>query len=201
MLDVSIRLSRKSFVLRAELKDSGFICLTGPNGSGKSTLLGVVAGTLKPDDGHVRVNGTDVTDFPMEKRRIVLVTPESYIPHLEVDKHLAWGAKAKGSNLGSGEVARVREALGVSYSGRVDQLSLGMRERVSLATALLAKPDVILVDEAFANIDDRQGFIQPFREICAENGTDVLHTTQLKADAQQSDHHYELNAGTSSRVF
>ena len=137
----------------------------------------------------------------MEKRHIVLITPESYIPQLEVAKHLVWGAKVKGLAPGTGEVDRVKGALGISYTGRVDELSLGMRERVSLATALLSKPEVILVDEAFANIDDRSAFIQPYRELCAESGTDVLHTTQLKSEAEHSDHHYELNSGTCSRVF
>lgn len=201
MLDVSARLKRNNFLLQADLRDSGFICLTGPNGSGKSTLLGVVAGTIRPDSGHVKISEEDVTDRRIEDRGVVLVAQGSFIPHLEVEAHLVWGAKARRRELGKGQLVRVKEALGISFSGRVDELSLGMRERVSLATALLSGPKAILVDEAFANIDDRVRFMENYRSLCRENDIDVLHTTQHKSDALASDHHYDMNAGTAARVF
>jgi molybdate/tungstate transport system ATP-binding protein len=200
-LEVQASLKRGLFTLKAEINDSGFICLSGLNGSGKSTLLNVIAGILKPDEGFVKVDSKDVTKKPMEQRGVVLVNPDSLIPNLVVDRHLVWGASAKKIQVDGRAIRRIKENLGISYLGRVDRLSLGMKERVSLATALLSKPEVILVDEAFSNIDHREDFIKTFASLCKSESIDLMHTTQRAEDALLADHHYELVAGTSSRIF
>ncbi len=201
MIDVSVKKAFGAFNLKAEVHDQGFICLSGKNGSGKSTLLKVIAGQLKPDDGFVRLNSIEVTPKPIEERRIVLVTPDSYIPHLTVDAHLRWGMRARKVLHPEDFISEVREALRITYDGRVDSLSLGMRERVSLATALLSAPNVLLVDEAFSNLDDRDGFIQTYRRLCARGKADVIFTTQRKDEADGADHHYQMEDGNSVRLF
>jgi len=201
MLEVQASLKRGLFTLKAEIKDSGFICLSGLNGSGKSTLLNVIAGILKPDEGFVKVDSKDVTKLPMERRGVILVSPDSLIPNLEVSRHLLWGASAKKIQVDNEAVSRIKENLGISYQGRVDRLSLGMRERVSLATALLSKPKAILVDEAFSNIDHREDFICTFASLCRTESIDLMHTTQRADDAVLADHHYQLTAGVSSKVI
>lgn len=200
MLDVKVSMTRGAFALKAEIHDSGFICLSGLNGSGKSSLLNIIAGTLKPSEGYIRINSKDVTGLPMEKREVVLVNPDSLIPHLGVDKHLTWGAEAKKVPVDRDTIKKVKDGLGISYTGRIDKLSLGMRERVSLATAYLSKPKVILVDEAFSNIDHRDDFIKSFSGLCREGAIDLVHTTQRKDDAMLADHHYDMVAGVSSRM-
>lgn len=199
MLELEVKLARGNMTLDACIHDEGCICLCGTNGSGKTTLLNVVAGNLAPNSGYVKVNSEDVTRLPQEKRGVVLVNPDSLIPHLEVEKHLRWGAAAKKIELPEEEVAEVKKRLGIAYSGRVDKLSLGMRERVSLATALLSAPKVILVDEAFANIDHREEFVAAYRELCRSRHIDLVFTTQLQADAGLADHHYDIDEGKSSR--
>lgn len=201
MIDVDVSLTRGVFTLRSEIHDEGSICLSGLNGSGKSSLLNVIAGNLKPDKGRVRVNQSDITRLPTEKRGVVLVTPDSFIPHLEVDKHLRWGARAKNVVLDEAFIQVTKELLGIDFAGRVDRLSLGMRERVALATALLSRPKVLLVDEAFSNIHERVAFIRIFGNACRRSEVDLLHTTQQKSDATISDHHYELAGGLTSRAF
>src|SRR6267143_5469792 len=201
MIDVNVSLTRGVFMLRAEIHDEGSICLSGLNGSGKSSLLNVIAGNLKPDKGNVRVNQSDITRPPAERRGVVLVTPDSFIPHLEIDKHLRWGARAKNVVLEEALVQETKELLGIDFAGRVDKLSLGMRERVALATALLSRPEVLLVDEAFSNIDERVAFMRTFGEACSGQKVDLVHTTQQKSDATISDHHYELAGGLTTRAF
>ena len=201
MLDVKVALKRGNFILNAELHDQGFICLSGLNGSGKSTVLNVMAGKLKPDEGYVKVDSTDITGYPPEKRELVLVNPDSFLPHLDVERHLRWGARVKKLSVDESELRSMKVLLGIDYSGRVDALSLGMRERVSLATALLSKPRVLLVDEAFSNIDHREDFIRTFSGLCRDRQIDVVSTTQQKSDATLADHHYDMVDGVSSKVF
>jgi molybdate/tungstate transport system ATP-binding protein len=201
MIDVRAKKVLGKFVLDAELHDEGFICLTGKNGSGKSTFLNLVAGTLPLDEGSVGVNSKDLTRVPLEKRRIVLITPDSYIPHLTVDKHLLWGAKLSGVEPDPSLVEKVMNSLGIVCSGKVAKLSLGTRERVSLATALLSKPRLILVDETFSNIDSRDLFISEFRRLSTESGIEVIFTTQFQDDAKNADHQYLMEAGKMKKVF
>ncbi|HMD14990.1 MAG TPA: ATP-binding cassette domain-containing protein, partial [Bacteroidota bacterium] len=168
--------------------------------SGKSTFLNIVAGILSPDSGFVKLFGRDVTNLAQEKREIVLVTPDSYIPHLTVEKHLRWGARVKNLEIDPAAVSNVRSALGISYEGKLAQLSLGMRERVALGTALLSSPRLILIDETFSNIDNREQFISEFRKLSSEAKIHVIFTTQFEDDSKVSDHSYLMNAGKLAKL-
>jgi molybdate/tungstate transport system ATP-binding protein len=75
-----------------------------------------------------------------------------------------------------------------------------MRERVALATVLLASPRTILVDEAFANLHDRDEFIASFRRLCAQSRIDVLFSSQDGSDGVLSDHAYSISQGVTKRI-
>ena len=201
MLEIRAKKKLGEFLLDTDLTDEGFICMTGPNGSGKSTFLNIVAGTLALDEGFVKLSARDITALPPEKRETVLVTPDSYIPHLPVDKHLEWGARVKNLKIDHEFVGKVKTALGISYSDRLIRLSLGMRERVALGTALLSKPRLILIDETFSNIDNRQLFVSEFRKLCSEAKIEVIFTTQFGEDANSSDHGYLMAGGKLKKLF
>lgn len=190
-----------SFLLDAQISDEKFICLTGRNGSGKTTLLNIVAGLVQPDEGSVKLNSKLITSLEPEKRGVVMVGPDSYIPHLEVERHLAWGAKVKGTSVSEDYLAQVKRDLGITYKGKLAKLSLGMKERVALATALLSKPEIILVDEVFSNIDNRRDFVDAFRELSNRARIDTIFTTQYAEDSSLADHHYNLDSGKSVRLF
>ena len=200
MIHAKARKRLDNFVLDAEIHDEGFVSLKGQNGAGKSTFLNIIAGTLRGDEVLVEIGSKDVTGSIIEKRGIVLVTPQSIIPHLDVEKHLLWGAAVRKRNLEYEELKSVKRALGIDYSGRLEKLSLGMQERVSLATAVLGGPKLILIDETFSNIDNKAEFISEFRSLCADRKIDVIFTTQFDEDAQLSDHTYEILAGKSKRL-
>ena len=202
MIEVGVEKVLGNFVLKAELEDSGFICLTGRNGSGKSTLLNIIAGSLAPDRGTVIVSSKDITALPIEKREVVLVTPDSSIPHLQVDQHLLWGARVRRIKVSDAYLIEVASSLGVPRSGRVRELSVGMRERVALATALISRPKVILVDEAFASIDNRDEFIQNYNKLSGDANIDVVFATQnTDTDVGLADHSYRMENGQSARLF
>jgi molybdate/tungstate transport system ATP-binding protein len=132
---------------------------------------------------------------------VSIVSPDSCLPHLEVDRHLIWGAKNKGLDVELDYVKELKAGLGINFDGKVRKLSLGMRERVSLATALISQPQLILVDEAFSNIDNHRDFVGTFRNLAERKKIDVIFTTQYTEDSSQADHHYRLESGKSNRLF
>jgi len=201
VIEVQVRKRLGEFSLAANLSDEHFICLTGKNGSGKTTLLNLVSGIVSLDDGHVTLNSRNITDLPIEQRQVSLITPNSCIPHLDVDHHLIWGAKRRGLNIERSYLTEVKTSLGITFDGKVRKLSLGMRERVSLATSLISKPQLILVDEAFSNIDNHRDFVDAFKNLAAKAKVDVIFTTQYHEDSTQADHHYRLESGKSTRLF
>jgi molybdate/tungstate transport system ATP-binding protein len=201
MIEVAVQKRFGQFSLDATMNEGGFICLAGRNGSGKTTFLRIIAGLTKPDGGHVKVNGRDVTGTPLDRRGVVFVTPESSIPGLEVDDHLLWGAKLKGVEIGGERLGAVKEALGIDFHGKVGKLSLGMRERVSLATALLSAPAGILVDEAFSNLHEREEFISTYRKLSTDAGIDVIFSTQDDSDGRLAEHLYVMEDGRATKRF
>ncbi len=201
MIEAEVKKKLGNFSLDANVSDEHFICLTGKNGSGKTTLLNLIGGILTLDEGHVTLNSKSITNLPIEQRQVSIITPDSCIPHLDVDRHLVWGAKRKGLNVEHGYITEVKTSLGISFDGKVRKLSLGMRERVALATSLISKPELILVDEALSNIDNHRDFVDAFRNLAAKAKIDVIFTTQYPEDSAQSDHHYRLESGKSTRLF
>jgi len=186
-------------LLSAELEDSGFVCLAGRNGSGKTSLLRAIAGLLQVDDGYVRMNGIDVTRLPIDKRGVVMVTPNSYLPHLDVDSHITWGARLKRMKPDEEKVSKVKDELGIDFGGSVRRLSVGMRVRVALATAIIASPRVILVDEAFSNLHEKQEFMTSYKKLVGDEGIDLIFSTPDEADGRLSDRLYVISNGTTIR--
>ena len=201
MIQATVKKKLGSFTLDANISDEHLICLTGKNGSGKSTLLNVIGGLLTPDEGYVTLNSKKITELPIERRQVSMVTPDSCIPHLDVDRHMVWGAKNRGVKVENDYVKDIRTGLGINFEGKVKKLSLGMRERVALATSLISKPELILVDEALSNIDNRRDFIDAFKNFVSKANIDVIFTTQILEDSSDADHHYRLEAGKSTRLF
>lgn len=198
MIDVQIQFTRGSFILRCGMKASGFIGLTGPNGSGKSTFLHLLTGVEFPDSGFIRINDADITDLPINERRVVYLNPETYFGHADVDRHLTWGLNDDGMDE-PGRIAEVREKLGITYSGKVSRLSLGQRARVILGTAVMAQPRLILIDELLANISGRERVIDYIREVSAKMSIDVIFVTQDSSDLSRADSIYRMDSGSLSK--
>jgi molybdate/tungstate transport system ATP-binding protein len=199
LIEARLRKQLGEFTLSAELEDSGFICLAGKNGSGKTSLLRAIAGLLPIDDGYIRIGEVDVTRLPVERRGVILVTPTSFFPHLDVASHVTWGARLRKMKPDVEKVSKVKIELGIDFGGSVRSLSVGMRERVALATAFIASPKAILVDEAFANLHDRQDFIASYRRLVGEEGIDLIFSTPDEADGRLSEHLYVMSNGTAKR--
>jgi NitT/TauT family transport system ATP-binding protein len=131
-----------------------FICLVGPSGCGKTTLLRMIAGLLAPSSGTIEVRG----DEPGQRPRSALVFQEHGVfPWMTVLDNVAFGLEACGvPKRERRERAReFIEQVGLdrfrhSYPA---ELSLGMRQRVGIARAFVADPDILLMDEPFGSLD------------------------------------------------
>lgn len=143
------------------------VALLGPNGAGKSTLLGAVAGLLRPDAGRVVLDGRVLTDtggagrathVPTHDRRVSLLAQEPLLfPHLSVLENVAFGPRSAGaSRRESHERARhwLAEVGVAELEGRRPaRISGGQAQRVAVARALAADPQVLLLDEPMAALD------------------------------------------------
>jgi ABC-2 type transport system ATP-binding protein len=155
----------------------------GPNGAGKTTTMRIITGFLPATSGTVRVEGFDVFEQSAEVRRRIGYLPET--PPLYNDMlvvpYLRFAAKLRGMARGDIEAAldRVLKACALTnVAGRVlGHLSKGYRQRVGLAQAILANPEVLILDEPTAGLDPKQ--IIETRELIrslAPNRTIVLST-------------------------
>ncbi len=201
MIETKLEKHFRNFVLNSELKDSGIICITGSNGSGKTTFLNLILGVYKPDKGYVKINNEDITKLPIEKRRITFVNQESYVPELSVDSHILWGAKLRKTQFNENEIKDLKDALGIRFSGKVKNLSLGQKERVAILTAILSRPKFLLVDEAFSNISDKKDFLYTLVQILKKYNIEMIFTTQDLEDVKFSEKHYIMNRGILQKSF
>ena len=132
--------------------------LLGPSGCGKTTLLRLIAGLERPDAGSIEARGETLSTpervKPPERRQIGMVFQEGALfPHLSVAENVAFGLPRDSER--NGKVEQALELVGLSGMGKRSPTSLsgGQRQRVALARALAPGPDVLLLDEPFANLD------------------------------------------------
>jgi ABC-type nitrate/sulfonate/bicarbonate transport system ATPase subunit/flavin-dependent dehydrogenase len=135
-------------VARGEL-----VCIVGASGCGKTTLLNVIGGFLRPTRGEVRVEGEPVTG--PDPRRIFVFQENGVFPWLTVEQNVAFGLSRKPPAERRRIVAHYVEMVGLGGFERAypRELSGGMRQRVEIARALAASPDVLYMDEPFGALD------------------------------------------------
>ncbi|ASA77971.1 tungstate ABC transporter ATP-binding protein WtpC [Thermococcus sp. 5-4] len=194
MLEVkSVSKDWKEFRLREisfDVSEGEHFIILGPSGAGKTVLLEIIAGIIEPDAGRVLLNGEDITHWPPEKRGLAYI-PQNYalFPHMSVFDNIAFGLKLR--RVPRAEIERkVKEIAGVLGIAHLlhrkpKTLSGGESQRVAIARALVVEPELLLMDEPFANLDvqTRAKLLGEMKRWKRELGFTALHVTHSFEEA------------------
>jgi iron(III) transport system ATP-binding protein len=180
----------ENFSLR--LNKGQIACLLGPSGCGKTTVLRCISGFEKINAGEILLKEKSVssaqTTLPPEQRNIGMVFQDyALFPHLTVEKNIAFGLRKFSE---TEKQSRVNELLDVislkKFAAKYPhELSGGQQQRVALARALAPKPDVLLLDEPFSNLDVelRQRLSLEVRDILKQMQTTAILVTHDQNEA------------------
>ena len=134
------------------------LAVLGRSGCGKSTLLKTIVGLVRPDSGEVWLNGDNITDMPSEKRNISLMFQDyALLPHLSALDNVGFGLKMR--RLPKAEIEeqsmQALRDIGLEHEAqrKPESLSGGEQQRLALARALITRPSLLLLDEAFSSLD------------------------------------------------
>ncbi|MFE5337947.1 sulfate/molybdate ABC transporter ATP-binding protein [Isoptericola sp. NPDC056573] len=166
-LTFAATLPARGFHVELDVPEGRTLALLGPNGAGKSTALGLAAGTLRPHDGEIVLDGRPLvraeagrtrTWVPPHARQVALLAQEALLfPHLTVRQNVAFGPRSQGVRRRDADDAAGRwlEQIGLAHLADrpPSTLSGGQAQRVAVARALAAEPRLLLLDEPMAALD------------------------------------------------
>jgi iron(III) transport system ATP-binding protein len=180
------------WMLSLSLEDGQIGCLLGPSGCGKTTVLRCIAGLEPVQGGEIRLHGQTVSrpgfTAPPETRRVGLVFQDyALFPHITVSANVGFGLRGVGRTAREARVRELLDAVGMGGSGAKypHELSGGQMQRVALARALAPRPQLLLLDEPFSNLDvDLRGRLSiEVRSILKALGTTALLVTHDQHEA------------------
>ncbi len=139
--------------INLEVREGEFVCIVGPSGCGKSTLLNIIGGFLHCTRGEVIVEGQPVAG--PDPRRIFVFQENGVFPWLTVQENIGFGLGQKSEAERRDTLAHYIDMVGLNGFERAypRELSGGMKQRVEIARALAASPDIIYMDEPFGALD------------------------------------------------
>lgn len=172
--------------------DGDVVGFVGPNGAGKTTAMRILATLDEPTSGDVLLDGVSILDYPEQGRRRIGYMPDALPEHADMTAHeyvdffgRAFGLKGK--NL-SGAVEEVEVFTGLTgiRDKTLKALSKGMKQRVSLARALVHRPDLLIMDEPANGLDPRARIeLRELVKVLAEGGKTVLVSSHILTELSE----------------
>ncbi len=184
-----------------DVEDGESVAILGPNGAGKTTLLRILATLLNPSSGEAQINGKDLSTRSYDIRaRLGFASHRSLLyDNLTVEENLAFYGKlyhVPGLVVRTEEVLRTVGLLSRRRS-RTGTLSRGMQQRLSLARAIIHKPDLMLLDEPYAGLDQESVEMLEvlLNAVRSEARTVIMTTHNLERGLSRSDRVVILTKG------
>jgi ABC-2 type transport system ATP-binding protein len=185
--------------LSFSVPSGGIFGLLGPNGAGKSTTIRMIMDIIEPDEGAIRILGSDSRAREISARLGYLPEERGLYKKMRVLDHLVFLGEVKGIARGD---ARKRatawlERLGLGEWGqkKVEDLSKGMQQKVQFAGTLLHEPELVILDEAFSGLDPVNS--QVMKDVVVEiaaKGRTVLFSTHIMEQAERMCDHIVIIA-------
>ena len=164
------------------VKSGEFVGLVGPNGAGKSTTIKLLTAQLLPTRGHVKVGGVNVVDDPNGARRHIGYVPEdpSLYEYLSAREMVSFAAELRDASAEEVDEVLDLAGLGADADRLIREYSQGMRRKTALACALVARPPLLVLDEALNGLDPPSAarVVGALKAAC-ERGQAVLLSTHV----------------------
>ncbi|MCL7410666.1 MAG: heme ABC exporter ATP-binding protein CcmA [Methanosarcinaceae archaeon] len=186
-----------------DIKKGEFITIFGPNGAGKTTLMRIMSTLVEPSAGSISIDGFDVKDEPVEiRKRIGSISHETYLYNeLTAEENLRFFGRMYGmdKNHLDARVDELIEQVGLEYrsNDRVGTFSRGMKQRLSIARALIHEPPILFLDEPYTGLDQHAAstFEHVLRGLDAQNTTKVMISHNIDRSLKMCDRVLILNNG------
>lgn len=176
-----------------------FVAIIGPSGSGKSTLLHILGGVDTPTDGHVYVDGTDITTLDetalaiFRRRQIGLIYQfYNLIPILTVEENMTLPLLLDDKKVDRAHFDSLVQVLGLQHRlGHMpSELSGGQQQRVSIGRALMNNPAILLADEPTGNLDSKNSkeiveLLRSFNKSLNQTVIIITHDERIALDADR----------------
>ena len=176
--------------LSFKARSGEIIALLGPNGAGKSTLMNMITGYLAPTSGSIKVMEKDISDAPLEAKKLIGFLPEGspLYPDMSVRSFLEYMAELRGFS-GNEKKQRLQEIARAAniadiLSQKIETLSKGYLRRVGFAQSIISNPPILLLDEPTDGLDPNQK--EHIRELITRMGRDktIIISTHLLDEAE-----------------
>ncbi|MFT3944581.1 MAG: ABC transporter permease [Ancrocorticia sp.] len=184
-IDVDAEVAERGVYLKLRIPGGKLTAIMGPNGAGKSTLLGLIAGTLAPSRGTVTFDGS------ADPRVVILQQNALLFPHMTAKKNVEFALRCAGLSRTVAQQRALAELAEVRCRDlaerRPDQLSGGQAQRVAIARAMAVTPDVVLLDEPMAGLDETSAnrVRALLRERLASSGATAVLVTHDPVDTEE----------------
>ncbi len=173
----------------------GFI---GENGSGKSTTEKMICGLLIPSGGSIKLFGKDYTDIDTRAKVGVLIESPGCFPNLTVWNNLMLQASNLSIENPEDEIRRVLKLVRMegAASNKYKNCSLGMKQRIGIAMALMGKPEILVLDEPINGLDaDGMRIMREVLTDLAKNGVTILVSSHILGELEKIATHYGIIRG------
>ncbi|MFD1886550.1 ABC transporter ATP-binding protein [Paenibacillus wenxiniae] len=195
--------------LSLDIQKGEFFTFLGPSGCGKTTTLKAITGFIIPTQGSIQIDGHDITQLPVEERRIGMVFQNyALFPTMTVRENIIFGLKEhkwskERIRIRLEQVAQMVNLTDEQLGKHISELSGGQQQRVAIARTLALNPDIIVLDEPLSNLDARlrKKLRSELKRIQTASGVTMIYVTHDQEEALTlSDRIAVFNEGVIEQV-